>query len=259
MERRNYREPRPTQQQPRTQVWTNRDRRRQHPADEPRERVTQPIRNNFRDQRDRRQDDRRDAGRDEVRRHAPIPPSDFARIKDDVYLVVRSVQMAHHVDLWTARNPVRALTDGVRRLVANIRPPRADDRIMNKLKEEGERFLDVIQVTMLKHLRDGMNEAEALLTRKEPPADADGDAIFKQAKALLQKNFGNKLTSTDVDIHLHDACTVLYIDDKEEERRPRYIATGDDHNLTKDQMTALRLLTARDDIIIRPADKGSSV
>ena len=40
---------------------------------------------------------------------------------------------------------------------------------------------------------------------------------------------------------------------------PRYIATGDDHNLTKDQMTALRLLTARDDIIIRPADKGSSV
>ena len=169
---------------------------------------------NFRDRRERPQDDRRDARREEGRRHASIPPSDFARIKDDVYLVVRSVQMAHHVDLWTARNPVRALTDGVRRLVANIRPPRADDHIMNKLKEEGERFLDVVQVMMLKHLRDGMDDAEALLKQKGPPADADGDAIYKQAKALLRKNFGHKLTPADVVIHLENACTVLYIDDK---------------------------------------------
>ena len=106
-DRREYREARPVQ------VWTNRDRVRQRP----RERRTRPLQNNYRTQdgerRERPHDDRRNA-RQEGRRHASIPPNDFARIKVDVYLVVRSVQMADHVDLWTARNPVRALTDGVR-------------------------------------------------------------------------------------------------------------------------------------------------
>ena len=180
--------------------------------------MTQPIRNNVRDQ--RRQEDQREAGRGEVRRHAPIPPNDFARIKEDVYLVVRRVQMAHHADLWTAGNPVRALTDGVRRLVANIRPPRADDQIMNKLKIQGEKFLEDVQLTVLQHLQRGMDEAESLLTRKNPPADADGGLIFQQAKSLLQKNFGKKLTSTDIDCHLEDACTVLYEQD-EEPRHPQ--------------------------------------
>ena len=199
-------------------MWTNRDRRRQHPADEPTGHVTRPIRNNGRDQ--RRQDDQREAGRGEGRRHAPIPPNDFARIKEDVYLVVRRVQMAHHADLWTAGNPVRALTDGVRRLVANIRPPRADDQIMNKLKIQGEKFLEDVQLTVLGHLQRGIDEAESILTRKNPPADDDGGLIFQQAKSLLQKNFGRKLTSTDIDCHLEDACTILYEQD-EEPRHPQ--------------------------------------
>ena len=138
-----------------------------------------------------------------------------------MYLVVRSVQLAHHLDLWTAGNPVRALTEGVRRLVGNIRPPRANNQIINKLKEEGERFLDVVQVSMLQHLKDGMDDTEKKLRQTTPPADGDGDAIYKQAEALLRKNFGRKLTSTDVDIHRENACTLLYVDEKEKQERRR--------------------------------------
>ena len=63
---------------------------------------------------------------------------------------------------------------------------------MNKLKEEGERFLDIVQVSMLKHLKDGLDDAKEHLRQTTPPADGDGDAIYKQAQALLCKNFDRK-------------------------------------------------------------------
>ena len=210
--RREYGEARPDQRT--TQVWTSRDHRRHHPIDASLEHRT----HYYRDRREVPQYDRRSVRRDEGRRHAPIPPGDFARIREDVYLVVRRVQMAHHVDLWATSNPARALTDGVRRLVENIKPPRANDRIRNRLREEGEKFLGVVQATVLQHLKDGVDETEELLQQQEPPAEGDSDEIHKQAEQLLRKNYGHKLTPTDINIHLEKACTVLCAG--KERRRP---------------------------------------
>ena len=66
----------------------------------------------------------------------PVPPTDFARIKDDMYRVVHYVQVAHHKDLWETGNPVRSLTEGVRRMVNNLRPPRANKKIVDKLRKK---------------------------------------------------------------------------------------------------------------------------
>lgn len=154
----------------------------------------------------------------------PVPPTDFARIRNDMYQVVHYVQVAHHKDLWEAGNPVKSLTEGVRRMIGNLRPPRANKKVADKLKEEGERFLDIIQVTMLQHLRECTEEADEELRRSKPPRDEDEEIIVKQATALLRKNYGKKLTSRDVDCHMYEAFTLLTHEEQEEETLRR----GDD-------------------------------
>ena len=237
--RREYGEARPAQQT--TQVGTNRDRRRQHPVDASMEHRAFY----YRVRREVPQDDRRSVRRDEGRRHAPIQPDDFARIKDDVYLVVRRVQMAHHVDLWAAGNPVRTLTDGVRRLVENIKPPRANDRLRDRLEEEGEKFLGIVQATVLQHLKDGVDEAGELLEQQEPPADGDSDEIHKRAEQLLRRNYGHKLTPTDINVHLENACTLLCADKERRRLHGNKTATtamphedGDDEAVASSATTA---------------------
>lgn len=222
--RREYGEARPVPHRSTTQVWTNRDRVRQRPFEGPTEHRKRPIPNTHRTQEGYRREGPRDTRHDTrrvERRQVPIPPNDFERIRDNMYLVVRRVQLAHHVDLWTAGNPVRALTDGVRRLVSNIRPPRANQQIISKLKEEGERFLDVVQVSMLQHLKDGLDDTEEQLRHTKPPTDSDADAISKQAEALLRKNFGRKLTTRDTEVHLGNACAILCHDERAERERQR--------------------------------------
>ena len=216
--------------------------------------------------------------------------------------MVHYVQLAHHTDLWSAGNPVRALTDGVRRLVSNLRPPRSNNKVVDKLREEGERFLGTIQAVMLQHLRECQRTSDEELRQTKPPIEGDDEIIAKQAKSLLRKNYGQKLTTNDVDCHLEDACTLLAYDEREEvalrrgnmtastttaPRTSVWVDSGDEDNnegeeqtqaqdvattqratgnthtdtiqQTNKQTKTLRLLTAREDIIIRPADKGSSV
>ena len=154
--------------------------------------------------------------RSNKKQQLPVPPSEFARIKDDMYRVVHNVQLAHHADLWRAGNPVRALTEGVRRLVDNLRTPKSNKKIVDKLKEEGERFLEIIQVTMLQHLRESHHTSDAELRNTKPPQGEDEETITKQATALLRKNYGCKLTSDDINCHLENACTLLFYDERED-------------------------------------------
>ena len=108
-----------------------------------------------------------------------------------------------HVAASTGENRNKAQQARTRLLC----PPRSNYAVCSCFREYSHRFINVIQTSMLMHLRNIFNDTD--ITQQLNYTDVELNQILKQIQALLRKNYGRKLTDDDVEVHMAEAISIM--------------------------------------------------